>query len=239
MKIAIFVEGLTEDIFVTALLREYFNPGTIRIESEKLFGKRTRRIFFKSLRDTQQCEEHSCLIVDVSNDESVLSRLREHYEGMREKGYTAFLGLRDLKSTRYTKFGERIIQSARDTVDRFKVQDDVFFHFAKMETEAWFLAEPGVFERINSTLTLEAIEHEIGMNLEEVDPQDDIPNPATIVRQIHRLAGLRYSKKKKEVYRLVSRLDWEELCVSAKAKSHISFFFDFLDDLERSLTAPN
>jgi len=239
MKIAIFVEGLTETIFVTALLREYFNPGTIQIESEKLFGRRAKRISFKSLRDTQQRGEHFCLIVDVSNDESVLSRLKENYEGMREKGYTAFLGLRDLKSARYRKFGERIIQSARDTVDRFKVQDDVFFHFAKMETEAWFLAEPGVFERINSTLTLETIEHEIGMNLEEVDPQEEIANPATVVRRIHRLAGLRYRKQEKEVRRLVSRLDWEELCVSAKAKSHISFFFDFLDDLERSLTAPN
>ncbi|MCZ6653655.1 MAG: DUF4276 family protein [Planctomycetota bacterium] len=239
MKIAIFVEGLTEGIFVTALLREYFNPGTIQIASEKLFGKKARWVFFRSLRDTQQSGEHSCLIVDVSNDESVLSRLKENYEGMREEGYTAFLGLRDLKSAQYKKFGEQIIQSARDTVDRFKVQDDVFFHFAKMETEAWFLAEPRVFERINSTLTLEAIEHEIEMNLEEVDPQEEIANPATIVRRIHRLAGLHYRKRESEVRRLVSRLDWEELCISAREKARISLFFDFLDDLERVLTAPH
>ncbi len=238
MKIAIFVEGLTEDIFVQALLREYFNPGAIQIKSAKSLGK-TTWISFTFVDDAQQYGEHFCLIVDASGDESVLSKLKDNYVQMHERGYIAFFGLRDLKSEAFKKFGERIIQGAQDTVDGFEKQNDVYFHFAKMETEAWFLAEPGVFERIDSRLTLKTIEQAIGMNLDEVDPQEDVPNPATIVRRIHRLVGLRYSKKKKEVYRLVSRLDWEELCISARNKSHISYFFNFLDDLERALVTPS
>ena len=239
MKIAIFVEGLTEAIFVTELLREYFNPGTIQVESMKLLGGKVARISFTTVHDAQHYGEHFCLIVDASGDEPVLSKLKENYDQMRERGYIAFFGLRDLKSEAFRNHGEQIIQSARGTVDRFKTQDDVFFHFAKMETEAWFLADPGVFERINSTLTLEAIEHKIGLNLQEVDPQDEIHNPATVVRRIHRLAGLGYRKQEKEVRRLVSHLDWEELCITAKEKARISFFFDFLDDLQRVLTPPH
>lgn len=238
MKIAIFVEGLTEDIFVHALLEDYFNPGTIQIKSEKPSGK-TRWISFKFVDDVQQYGEHFCLIVDASGDESVLSKLKENYDQMHQRGYTAFFGLRDVKSDAFDRFGERIIQSARDTADAFKTQNDVFLHFAKMEIEAWFLAEPKVFERIDSRLTPGAIEQAIGINLGEVDPQEQIPNPTQVVRRIHRLVGLPYRKKKSHVYRLVSRLDWGELCISARDKSHISYFFDFLADLERALITPS
>ncbi len=238
MKIAIFVEGLTEEIFVTALLRKCFRDGAIQVKSTKLRG-RTRQITFKFLADSPQYAPHFCLLVESPNDSTVLSDLKENYPTMREKGFTAFLGLRDLKSDAFDRFGEQIIQSARGTVDRFKTRDDVFFHFAKMETEAWFLAEPSVFERLDRRLTLDRIEQEIGTNLEEVDPQEEISNPAQIVRRIHVLAGLRYRKRKSELHRLVSRLDWEELCISAKEKARISFFFDFLDDLERVLTTPS
>lgn len=236
MRIAIFVEGLTERIFVTELLCKYFSDGTIQVKSMKLRGGKVARISFTAVHDAQHYGEHFCLIVDASGDEPVLSKLKENYDQMRERGYTAFFGLRDLKSEAFRKYGEQIIQKAQDTVDSFKTKDDVYFHFAKMETEAWFLAEPGVFERIDSRLTIRTIEQAIGMNLDEVDPQEVIRNPATIVRRIHELAGLRYRKEENEVHRLVSRLDWKELRISAKEKARISFFFKFLDDLQLVLT---
>jgi Domain of unknown function (DUF4276) len=225
MKLAIFVEGLTEDIFVENLLREYFDPGKIQIQSIGQQGRK-KSVFFRARDVEKQWAEHFCLIIRADNDERVLSKLRQEYTGMLAKGFSAFFGLRDLKSDSYKKYGDDIIDRIRKTIRSFEQGNNVFFHFAKMETEAWFLAAPSCFG-----LTIDEIEKRTGYNLEEIDPEKDIENPTTVVK---RILG-RYTKSKDEIHNIVSKIDWEELCEGAKEKGKISFFFSFLHDLEKSI----
>ena len=233
MKIAIFVEGQTEDIFLDALRREYFGGAKIEIRSVVLQGDCARRITFATLDNACQYAEHVCLIVGASGGEAVLSRLKHNYARMRQRGFSAFFGLRDLKSDAYDTWGEaRVVGSVHQVVNGFKTAEDVYFHFAKMTTEAWFLAAPSFFARINSALSIDAIERTLGMDLQDVDPETDIHNPTGVIKTILDVVGLRYGKSKNEVHRIVSRLDWAELCLVARQKSKISFFFRFLDDLD-------
>jgi hypothetical protein len=231
MKIAMFVEGQTENIFVQKLLEKYFSPGKIQIVSIKQLGKH-RRIRFQ---DTVQYLEHLCLIVDVGGDESVLSKLKENYDTMCQQGFQHFFGLRDLKSEAYERFGERIIQKIMDTVKEFDLRQTVYFHFAKMEIEAWFLAVPQLFIALHPSLTVEKLAQATGKNWEQIDPETDIQNPANEIKRILSQVGQTYSKSKDDAYRIVSRIDWEELCFNARQKVKISYFFRFLDDLEKVL----
>ena len=189
MKIAIFVEGLTEDVFLTALLENYFNPGKIEISRVKHQGH-TKRVYFRSLEQQSQYGEHFCLIVDVGSDEAVLSKLKESYQNMRKKGYSAFFGLRDLKSGQHDRFGQYFVRKTQEIVDDFRVEHNVHFHFAKMEIEAWFFAAPGLMTRVHSRLTNEFVQSITGINLDITDPEASIENPAVMIRRIFRTVGL-------------------------------------------------
>jgi hypothetical protein len=232
MKIAFFVEGLSERIFIDALLRQYFFPGRIQIISVELRGH-TEKIFFRVANDTgAQYAEHLCLIVDVGSDETVLSRLRENYLRMRDKGFEVFLGLRDLKSKAFDEFGEAIVARSQAVVEGFREADDVFLHFAKMTIEAWFLAAPSTFEGVHPALTVAAIRERTGMNLGAIDPETAIPNPVSFLQRVYDICGLKYRKTKKQIHRIVSVIDWEQLCVEARDRGKVSFFFRMLDRLE-------
>ena len=231
MKIAVFVEGLTEDIFIEALLENYFSTGKIEISRVKHQGH-TKAIYYRSLEQQGQYGEHFCLIVNVGSDEAVLSKLREEYQNMRKKGYSAFFGLRDLKSEQYDRFGEDFIRKTQEIVDGFGVEDNVYFHFAKMEIEAWLLAAPGFLTRVNPSLTIEYVQSISGIDLDVTDPEISIENPAAMIGRIFRAVGLRYRKRKSEIHGIVSKVNWDELCLDAREQGKVSYFFRFLDDLD-------
>jgi Domain of unknown function (DUF4276) len=230
MKVAIFVEGHTETIFLTDLFQQYFGAGKIQFSQVRQRGRK-RFIPFSFLDSMAQSADHLCLIVESSGDESVLSDLKENYPTMAGKGFDFFFGLRDLRSQRYDEYGDEVITAAQREVARFKSHDNVFLHFAKMEIEAWFLAAPDVFSKIDPRLSLSAIESNTGYDLVQIDPQEYVPAPAKLLDTILRLANLRYRKHKNEVHRIVSRIDWENLCYGARESGKVSNFFGFLDDI--------
>lgn len=235
MRFAVFVEGQTESIFIESLLREYF--GSTKLQTKKITQRgRVKTVSFASLKDTDQSADHLCFVVETPNDETVLSRLKENCPGMRKEGVSAFFALRDLKCEQYANHGDALIERLRSRVRGFGLGDNVFVHFAKMETEAWFLAAPSFLSRIDATLTLSRVVEETGVDLVAKDPQEGIRSPAAFLDKVMRIANRRYDKHRDEVYGIVSKLDWEELCLEARNRGKISFFFRFLDDLDRTLT---
>lgn len=233
MKIAMFVEGETEHIFVRALLENYFAAGKIQIESIEMKGKRNTFIYFKDMRTYA---DHLCLIVNTRSDERVLSLIKENYLNMLDKGFEVFFGLRDLKSESFDIFGEeKVIETIHRTIKKFQISDNIFFHFAKMTIEAWLLASPKMFLELDSSLTVEEIESKVSINLEKIDPET-IKNPTKVLKNILSLIDFKYSKKADSTHRIVSKIDWEDLCFEAQQKENISFFFAFLRDLESVIT---
>jgi len=235
MKFAIFAEGLTEVIFTKYLLQEYFGHDKLQIVLEEKNGKAIF-IHFRKSDQTAQSELHQCFIYNIGNDESVISKIKENYSRMMDAGFEAFFGLRDVKSESYLNFGEHIFSALQFVIDSFKTTENIYFHWAKMETEAWFLAEPSLFYKIDNRLTIETIELEIGINLDNIDPEIEFDNPSRVVERIHEIVNLFYRKREDEIYRIVSRIDWEELCLAVRDKGKISYFLNFLDDLDEVLS---
>jgi len=208
-KLAIFVEGQTEQVFVERLLVEIAGAKNVRIEKRKATGgkKSGRRMRLVEASAPDPAERYFVLIVDCGEDERVKSDIAERYDQLVRSGYQAIIGIRDV----YPQKREDIPKLRQGLRYRIRtVPIEVLFVLAVMETEAWFIAEHTHFERIGNELTLERIRAEIGF-----DPStDDIQSrdhPAEDLHSIYGLIGLAYKKSKVHVQRTVNVLDYETI----------------------------
>lgn len=101
---------------------------------------------------------------------------------------------------------------------------------AIMELEAWFLAMYDIFSRINSRLSVDYIEKELGFNLADIDPQTEFFKPAEEVHRIFQLVGLRYQKSTHDVESICSRINTNDLCNAFKNR-RCSSFRDFYQEM--------
>ena len=95
-KLALFVEGQTEQIFVEQLLQYIAGDHGINIEKRRGFGGRDQGRSFITLSSPDGEAPFYILLVDSSNDGRVLSDIREEYEGLARQGYDKIIGLRDI-----------------------------------------------------------------------------------------------------------------------------------------------
>ncbi len=96
-KLAIFVEGETEQAFVQKLLEEIANRGQIRIELKKARGgRRGRRLLTVVASPPDAGESCFVLIVDCGADNRVKSDVRDEYDNLVKNGYTGIIAIRDV-----------------------------------------------------------------------------------------------------------------------------------------------
>ena len=180
-KYAIFVEGQTEQIFIKELLYQIFGYQSITIRDEKVRG---RNIFVR-LQDDFQNEQHEYLflLINVSNDERVLSAILENASNMIGKGFEKILGLRDLYPNNREQ--QAAVRNAiNKTLRQSPESDKLKIFLAIMETEAWFLADYELFNRMDKRLTREYIEEQLGYDLEQENPELFFEHPAKIINDI-------------------------------------------------------
>ncbi len=228
MKIAIFVEGQTEQIFITKLLYNFFPPEKIQILSTRRNGRHEEI----NILDKASHAEYFVLIYVAEGDNRALSALKDYYPKMEHRGFTKFFVLRDLKSQEYKKFGDAIIDKQRSFINQINSKKNIFLHYSKMEIEAWFLAAPQLFYEIDKRLTVQNIKKTIGQDLDVVDPEIAFKSPASEVKRIFKSIDQSYSKSETDVKEIVSHIDWAELCFQFRGQK-ISFFYDFLDDISQ------
>src|SRR5262245_9754849 len=96
-RMAIFVEGQTEQIFVERLLKEI--AGQHRISINKLKFKEGNKIKrFAQLIDTEAVSPNTkyyFIIYNCDTDNRVMSDVRDQYESLAKNGYTAITAIRD------------------------------------------------------------------------------------------------------------------------------------------------
>jgi hypothetical protein len=138
------------------------------------------------------------LIVNVGQDEKVLSAIKEREEDLIKKGFERIIGLRDMYSGEYSKRSPReidnrvtreFIDGLNSTIQKMSEPSKIRMHIAIMELEAWFLGMYDIFGKINSRLSVDYIEEELGFNLAEIDPQTQFFKPAEEVNRIFQLIG--------------------------------------------------
>ena len=145
------------------------------------------------------------LIVNCGGDSKVKSDILERYHHLKESGYSAILGLRDV----YGQFRYEDVTRLRNElhVGLPRSEPEVHLFLAIMEIEAWFLAEHTHYRRVSPDLTLERIRREFHFDPEK----DDLErrwHPAEDLDRIYQMVGQRYSKQRGNVERMLEVMDF-------------------------------
>lgn len=208
-KLAIFVEGQTEAIFMVKLMEEIAGRKRVRIVWRKASGGHRRiRSFEMVTGGEDKGQQYFVLIVDCGGDSSVTSDIRDQYERLIHSGYEAIVGIRDV----YPDFSPDDIPKLRRLL-RFGLKTkpvEVLLALGIMEIETWFISEHTHFERINPELTIQRIRDELGFDPSR-DNMELRRHPAKDLNAIYRLVGSAYKKRRTCVERTVDALDYEQL----------------------------
>lgn len=230
-RLAIFVEGQTEQLFVTKLLKEIAGENHINIIQEKYISNGgVRSITLIDAVSATNEKKYYVIIRDCGGDSRVKSDIVDGCEKLYQKGYGEIIGLLDV----YPKDREDIPKY--ETGLKFGVPTKylpISIYLAVMEIEAWFMGEATHFEKIHPALTKELIFDTFGFDpfLENMEMRD---HPANDLNKIYKLVGLAYTKKKKNTQRTVDSIDYERLYIDGKIKmeslgkfiEHIDSFLD-------------
>ena len=235
-KVAIFVEGQSEQIFIRHLLLRTMDCSKVSFICLRLYAGKTIPARFDY---PNPHAEMSFLIVNVGQDEKVLSEIKEREEDLIKQGFDRIIGLRDMYSEKYLKRSPSGIDNSvttafidgwNSTIQRMSKPSKIKIHIAIMELEAWFLGIYDIFKRINSILSVEYIENELGFNLADIDPQTEFFKPAEEVNRIFQLVGLQCKKKEHDVESICSNINNDDLYNSFK-NGRCSRFKDFYEEL--------
>lgn len=230
-KIAIFVEGQTERIFMLRFLSEYLGENKIEIHMEKRLGN--RGIKYLGMRKNPYAEFY-ILVYDVGGDGNVASAVKERSQKMiNSAGYSWILALRDLYPN--SRPGKKAVIDAFNRIfQEYSYRSKLRLILAVMEIEAWFLADHDLFERLHPIATAKAIKESLDIDLIKDDPES-YEHPAEKVNEIFNLFDEKYKKKEKQSHKIVANLDYNYLICSEAVLNKIDSFHYFVKCLDESL----
>lgn len=238
MKYAVYVEGKAEMLFVADLLCKYSNyePKVIGLKCINLNSDN-----FEYLQSPKQGDENiSCdfyQIVNVNNDNRVISKLKQDIPNLMKHGFDIIIGLRDVYGADYD-----IICSKRQVIDNNLIAqmiqsqseqikyDGVVtrLHFAVMEFEAWMMALLDKYISKNGGVPSDVFA------AAKVDYSSDfeqtIYHPSKKVQQIFQVMNTIYGKHESDYLSFLKCLAWEDYDSLRNSNRCASFRF-FVDSL--------
>ena len=126
IKIAIFAEGQTEQVFIRYLLSEIIGYSHLSFNCQKLYGNCVQDVPYQY---TNKNAKFHFLIINACGDEKVLSAIVERIDKLRTLGYEKFIGIRDMYCDTYQKrspdkIDEALIQYKMIQSDMWKKMGD-------------------------------------------------------------------------------------------------------------------
>lgn len=193
-KMAIFVEGYTEIVFVDKLIREIAEKNAVLIQWRRIAGGTTcpRRNLQIQAEGPNAGQDRFVVIHDCGGDDAVKTRMTEKYPSLANAGYSRIVCVRDV----YPKFTYAEISALEKGLPIYVRTKPIVVDFVLsiMEVEAWFLAEYTHFPRIDATISVPAIVAACGF-----DPvNDDMqlrPTPADDMKDCYAIGGKPYEKR--------------------------------------------
>lgn len=222
-KVALFVEGMTEQVFVRDFLLKWYDWDTNRvgIDCYKLYSDiQSTAPYTYGNKES----ENYFQIFDVGNDTRVLSEILCRADGLRKAGYSMVVGLRDMFSEAYItktierngsriidqELNDRFVQGANDVINNNSKDISINIQYAIMEVEAWLLGMPKFYEYLS------------GIN----DPETEIFHPAAKLGELRQAEGLTYQKHRDEIEGImgsISKEDYLALIDSGRCQSFKNF----------------
>jgi len=228
-RIAIFVEGLTEQILVRRMLETVMEKKGVAIQTVKITGGHNIRISFTVMQAARVDRNtgYYVLIYDCGGETNVKGYLMLQRQSLVDKGYTCIIGLRDV----YPNFTHEEIPKLKKGLN-FKVPQKgatTAIFLAVMETEAWFLGEYTHLRKISQKLTPEFIQKRLGFNPKS-ENMENREQPAWDLKSVYRLADHDYTKKRTKLNSIVARLDFNFF--THRLASKMQSLGDFVYQLE-------
>jgi hypothetical protein len=228
-KVALFVEGQTEQIFSAKLIQEIIGKHGFSIKNYKFLGGKNsiRRPTLLTTHNMSDNSEYYFIIYDCSGNDKVQSDIRERLDSLLEESFSLVIGIRDVypekdiaKLKHYLYFGI----SKKSGVP-------VKIILADKEIEAWFLAEETHYPKISKRLSVETVNKIAGLDVSK-DSTESIPHPSETLKQIYLKGGTTYDKSKEKVERTVDVLDYENLYINVRHRNNsLNELLDCLDGL--------
>ncbi|PSB50291.1 hypothetical protein C7B67_14980 [filamentous cyanobacterium Phorm 6] len=228
-KIACFVEGQTEQIFVEKLFQEIAGYKKISIETFKFQGGKDNRIIQSLKPSIVKDTPFFVLLYNCNCDSQVLSDIRKQHESLTNNGYEKIIGLRDLYPQPLEKKQEieKGIRGFLKPLQKTGVPISVIL--AVMEIEAWFLAEWNYLAKIDNRLTPNFILQECGLDLKSIDIEQR-EHPSQDLDEIYRLVSSNYDKTEKASQEIITNLDYEFLYLHlVNSVKQLKKFIDEID----------
>lgn len=215
MKIAVYVEGQTELIFVREFLLKWYGYDSSAVGLECIELRSTEAIPTDySFGST--ASERFYTIVNTGGDVMALSKALENAPKHRNLGYKRILVLRDMYCDTYKsaqqgqvidpELNRRFIEGAQKAIDYRDFQGFVYCHFAIMEIEAWLLGMGWYLEKVDPLLNQDQLLRDLDLNL-NLDPEVNEYHPAQRLSNIYAHVGKAYDKHKHDVNSIMSHLD--------------------------------
>ena len=238
-KIAIYVEGKTEYIFVRDFLCAWYEYDSkkVGIECYEFRSEKANQVPYPF--GTRESEDFY-LIYNVGNDQSVISKMLKEHSRLQQSGFQLIVGLNDMYCDEYhkavqnrqidIKVNERFISMRKDIIRQKGLEEVVKSHFAIMEVEAWFLAMYDFLSRLDAKLQPGLIMQELGIDITD-DPEITYYHPAKRLDDIYQLAGKRYGKHESDICAITScftKQDYQNLMKSNKCQSFKNFVNDIV-----------
>ena len=149
-KLAVFVEGYSELLFVDKLLEHVAGAHNVSIELRKIRGgsRVPRQVgILRAANIAVPAQQYYVLIYDCGSDEQVKTRIMEEHLNLTNSGYEHIIGIRDVRP-RFQLHEVPRLRIGLRTAIRTRLAP-VTFILGVMEFETWLLAESTHFQRID------------------------------------------------------------------------------------------
>ena len=121
-KVAVFVEGQTELVFVREMLAKWFEYDA------NVIGFDCYNLLNNSFHDTSYTlgsdqSENYFMLVNVGNDNSVLSKIKARMQQLVRLNYHVVIGLRDMYSAQYIKDAKEHVIKELSTKEWIEIKE--------------------------------------------------------------------------------------------------------------------
>ena len=233
-KIAVFVEGQTELIFVRKLLMDIIDPQKLSIACYSLVSGEG----FKEVPFPIKCPtaELYFQIMDIGGDNKILGVIKDREENLVKADFEKILALRDMYSDEYDQMAQTVDDDVINNMVTKKQEiiktimsypNRIKLFFAIMETEAWFLGFYKLFERMDSKLTKNYIKQKTKIAIDVIDSEREFFKPSNKVRKILHLVNKEYDKSYDIVNKVVGNIkpsDYEDVQTRGVNQSFKEFY---------------
>jgi hypothetical protein len=208
-KVAVFVEGQTEQIFIVELIRNIFGHSNVSFEELQFFGKENSRQIRIIRSVNEECfGKYFFRIYDChggGENSTVKSDIIEQFPKLKYEAFSYIIGIRDV----YPLPDIAKLKTMLNKNLPVEPEIPVKIFVAVMEIEAWFLAEENHYSKIDESLTIPIVNSMVGFDI-TIDSTESIKHPSLILNHIYKKVKKSYSKKKWETERTVYNLNYNE-----------------------------